>query len=100
MPTVVSQLYWRLCHPRRSSSSTVAVVAPVPKLLFDSPPSSLACGNMSRLASVHVRVAVRLYVIGFWDAANAVVFRTGYRLHVALTAVLPLPNASHATPRR
>src|SRR5437868_13706249 len=72
-----------------------------PRLVLLSGSSSLTCGPPSKLASTHERVAALTDVLsGFSERAVPTVDVCTYRLNVALSAVLPLPNRSYVNPRR
>src|ERR1700730_60485 len=74
----------------------------VPNVAADNGPSSLACGMSSPLVSFHARVALgAIAAMGLARTVNTT--RSGpntYRLKLPLTAVLPSPKTSQATPRR
>src|SRR5687767_2239954 len=72
----------------------------LPKFGFDSEPNSFSCGIRSLFRSAHGRVAVFTVVRnGFRSFLIPTLCSSAtYRLTVAFTAVLPVPNRSYATP--
>src|SRR4051812_376110 len=95
--------------PLAQAGSKWSVLIGLPNRLLGEGPSSpfnaglngSPCTTKSWLTSVHVRDRLLLAdAIGFSDVVFSLPSCSTKRFTLALTAVLPLPKASQATPRR